>query len=127
MLQPLRLGSSGKKCRVKDIPRRILEEIDPDSVLTLPVMDEEAVHGYLKACLKSNSYLIVLDDVWDIFAMYLLHYRYTCSNLNHPFLHQGSGSQILLTSRLQQLNNDRVGLIYYKSTVIMRLLTKEES
>ncbi|XP_057812417.1 putative late blight resistance protein homolog R1A-10 isoform X1 [Salvia miltiorrhiza] len=111
----------GRKFQLHEIARNILAQVKH------PVTDEEisekGVSLYLKEILKKKRCLIVLDDVWDRSVWDYLRssfpYGYEAYDPNPT-------SQILLTTRLQQVANAALQA-NYDGMKEMRFLNKEES
>ncbi|XP_042045179.1 putative late blight resistance protein homolog R1B-14 [Salvia splendens] len=114
----------GKESRFKEIPRRILAELNGETVVE---GDEDAIAMRLKESLKDKRYLIVLDDVWDRYMMYHLHppFPHERNELKSALHDETNGSQVVFTTRLQQL--DDYGARHSKDVMMVRFLNEEES
>ncbi|XP_057795527.1 putative late blight resistance protein homolog R1A-10 [Salvia miltiorrhiza] len=114
----------GKECKFKEIPRRILAELNGE---VIEEGDEDVTALRLKESLKDKRFLIVLDDVWDKYMMYHLHssYQYERNGLKDALQDKIKGSQILFTTRLHQV--DEYNVPHSSGLMIVRLLNEEES
>ncbi|KAH6778925.1 hypothetical protein C2S52_010162 [Perilla frutescens var. hirtella] len=123
----------GKKCNLKEIPLRILAELNPDHSYDRFLVEgdddddrENATARCLQECLKGKRYLIVLDDVWNKYTACYFKFssKYRICGLN-PFPFEGNGSRVLLTTRLQQADEHDGHFPDY--VLKMRFLDEEES
>ncbi|KAL1568277.1 putative late blight resistance protein R1A-10 isoform X1 [Salvia divinorum] len=103
----------GEECLLKELLLRINSEVLKGS----EVKKEETVHelgNRLKAFLSRSTYLVVLDDLWDMG---------TWDQLEPYFPDEGNGSRIVFTTRMT--NVDRV--VNRKYIFQKRLLNDQES
>ncbi|KAG6386533.1 hypothetical protein SASPL_151699 [Salvia splendens] len=103
----------GEDYQLKELLLAILSQVLKAS----EVKKEETVHelgNRLKASLSRRTYLVVLDDLWDMGAW----------NQLHPYFpDEGNGSRIVFTTRMT--NVDRV--VHRKYIFQKRLLSDQES
>lgn len=77
---------------IKDILIEILQQVDPK--VDISNKSHEDLAAMLYRCLKGKSYLIVLDDVWNIEVW---------NELKASFPDDENGSRIILTSRIHKV------------------------
>ncbi|XP_071916192.1 putative late blight resistance protein homolog R1A-3 [Coffea arabica] len=94
---------------------QLLGSIDSEKLEQYEKMDENDLAVKLKQVLLRNKYLLVLDDLWDTKAWYLLE---------RSLLNDANGSRILITSRLQNLS---LQFEPHSRVHHLRRLTDEES
>ncbi|CAI9100979.1 OLC1v1038182C3 [Oldenlandia corymbosa var. corymbosa] len=93
----------------------ILKGLDGQSTDKYSELNEHDLARKLYQSLKGKSYLIILDDVWDVKAW---------SELQHSFPDDNKGSRILLTSRHE---NVALGIKPHSQPHCLRSLTEDES
>ncbi|KAI5659208.1 hypothetical protein M9H77_28001 [Catharanthus roseus] len=78
--------------RIKDILTDIVKQVDP----TIDISNKchEALAEMLYRCLKGKTYLVVLDDIWDIEPW---------KELKASFPNDENGSRIMFTSRIHKI------------------------
>ncbi|KAH6761580.1 hypothetical protein C2S52_019013 [Perilla frutescens var. hirtella] len=116
----------GRKCRIKEILRRILAVVNPDAGRdqTLKLEDGEIARR-LRESLEGKRYLIVLDDVWNQYmaCQFLFYSKYNSFESNpFPFPRDGL---VLITTRLEQVEEHEGK--FPDHVLKIRLLDNEES
>lgn len=115
----------GRKCQLKEIPRRILAEVNPrGSSQILNDDEDEKICAWLKRSLEGKRYLIVLDDVWNRYTINLFDTipEYGLCKSNPVPTDDLNGGRVLITTRVHQQDTSRSEFM-----LKLRLLNKQES
>ncbi|KAH6829275.1 hypothetical protein C2S53_011368 [Perilla frutescens var. hirtella] len=110
----------GRKCRLKEIPRRILAALNPDAGSDQN-LDDKGIARCLRKCLKRKRYLIVLDDVWNQYMVCQFRSDSEWNSFEPGDTFHWDG-KVVITTRIHQ-----VEMHYEQDVLKMRLLNKDES